>query len=462
AEKKFLLYDVNFGEGFNLRRDVYMRVANTVRSLRDSGENYILVLPPWGRLHHWKRMEVALSWRLFFDLESLNRFIPVIEFEDFLDENRPIDQVIYLQHYAEGWGTEYVRKFEKRSCLPPAESHYKQVEEFKWKGWFYSYEDVYSRNFQCVSIQGDSGTLKDLLKHSNFSESTSIMVDRAETILHEHYGEVDYWKARRSMRYSNDLVDVADAFRKKYLDSDDKRDKTKLVDDWTKEKPRRTAIGGPYLGIHWRRRDFLYAKKAQLPTIPGTAKILQDLCKKLDLQKIYLATDAPDQEVDELKALLNGELEVYRFTDTQKLNDGQIAIIDQYLCAHAAYFIGSYESTFTFRIQEDREIIGFPISTTFNRLCPDTEPTCEQPCKWKIVYSSGGGGSGGGGSGGGGGSSGSSIPCLLSPWSCWSDCSVTCGKGMRTRQRMLKSLAELGDCNEDLEQAEKCMLPECP
>ncbi|KAG5199581.1 spondin-1 [Ovis aries] len=54
------------------------------------------------------------------------------------------------------------------------------------------------------------------------------------------------------------------------------------------------------------------------------------------------------------------------------------------------------------------------------------------------------------------------IPCLLSLWSEWSDCSVTCGKGMRTRQRMLKSLAELGDCNEELEQVEKCMLPECP
>lgn len=38
---------------------------------------------------------------------------------------------------------------------------------------------------------------------------------------------------------------------------------------------------------------------------------------------------------------------------------------------------------------------------------------------------------------------------------------MTCGKGMRTRQRMLKSAAELGDCNEELEQAEKCMLPEC-
>lgn len=52
------------------------------------------------------------------------------------------------------------------------------------------------------------------------------------------------------------------------------------------------------------------------------------------------------------------------------------------------------------------------------------------------------------------------IPCMLSPWSEWSECSVTCGRGVRTRQRMLKS--DPAECTEELEQTEKCMLPECP
>ncbi|XP_029009296.1 spondin-1-like isoform X2 [Betta splendens] len=52
------------------------------------------------------------------------------------------------------------------------------------------------------------------------------------------------------------------------------------------------------------------------------------------------------------------------------------------------------------------------------------------------------------------------IPCMLSPWSDWSQCSVTCGRGLRTRQRMLKS--DPATCLEELQQTEKCMLPDCP
>ena len=83
---RYLLYDVNLGEGFNLRRDVYMRVANLVRNLNKDAP-WVLVLPPWGNLYHWKSRhldQIGIPWSLFFDLPSLRRFVPVIEFEEFL------------------------------------------------------------------------------------------------------------------------------------------------------------------------------------------------------------------------------------------------------------------------------------------------------------------------------------------------------------------------------------------
>ena len=63
-DKRYLLYDVNPGEGFNLRRDVYMRVANMMKLLREK-QNWILVVPPWRKLYHWRSAieQNALPWR---------------------------------------------------------------------------------------------------------------------------------------------------------------------------------------------------------------------------------------------------------------------------------------------------------------------------------------------------------------------------------------------------------------
>lgn len=47
------------------------------------GQNYFLVLPPWFT-PHWRNRQEAEKWSEFFDLNSLNRFVPVIEFTDFL------------------------------------------------------------------------------------------------------------------------------------------------------------------------------------------------------------------------------------------------------------------------------------------------------------------------------------------------------------------------------------------
>ena len=47
---RYILYDVNPSEGFNLRRDVYVRAACFVKKLNEFDKQYQwnLVLPPWG------------------------------------------------------------------------------------------------------------------------------------------------------------------------------------------------------------------------------------------------------------------------------------------------------------------------------------------------------------------------------------------------------------------------------
>ena len=106
AAPRYLLYSVNPGEGFNLRRDVHMRAATLVSQLRTTTttttladeffEDWRLVLPPWPRLHHWRSKGVrqsSLKWETFFDVPSLGRYVPSIEFEDFLALEEELEEV---------------------------------------------------------------------------------------------------------------------------------------------------------------------------------------------------------------------------------------------------------------------------------------------------------------------------------------------------------------------------------
>lgn len=165
TEKRYLIYDVNPGEGFNLRRDVYMRVANLMEILRKK-EDWILVVPPWRRLYHWRspQEQSGIPWRKFFDLKSLNRYIPVIEFEDFVKEtgSSGIDELIYLQGYKEGWNDgQWEEKIDDRDCIN-SPVYYKD-ETGVYRGHFWGFDHVFGRKFKCVSVQGTSAILADVL-----------------------------------------------------------------------------------------------------------------------------------------------------------------------------------------------------------------------------------------------------------------------------------------------------------
>ncbi|XP_029190508.1 GDP-fucose protein O-fucosyltransferase 2-like [Acropora millepora] len=388
SDRRYLIYDVNPGEGFNLRRDVYMRVANMMKILREK-ENWILVVPPWRKLYHW-RSEIeqnAIPWRTFFDMESLNRYVPVIEFEDFIHETGSprIDEILYLQGYAEGWKDgHWEEKVDARDCID--RPIYFKDDDGLYRGYFWGYEDVFAGKFKCISVQGTSSILAPLLLEK--TSSRSVFVDRFEKVLHIHYGQLEYWKARRSLVFAKHLRDEGDKFRKEVLKSDDERDATVMDPDWTKNQKREgSANGGPYLAVHMRKGDFLYAHPDKVPSLDNTITQIKELLKKHSLNMVFLATDSTKEDVEYLKSKL--PLVTYNAPKTilNKYGDGGVAIIDQWICAHAQYFIGTCESTFSFRIHEERDILGFPGDKTFNCLCGDKElGKCEQPSKWRIVY----------------------------------------------------------------------------
>lgn len=82
--------------------------------------------------------------------------------------------------------------------------------------------------------------------------------------------------------------------------------------------------------------------------------------------------------------------EIIRYKPSEQeldaLKDGGWAIVEQLICANARYFIGTPESTYSLRIQEEREILGFDTNTTFNGFCNEKPNDICKTSQWLIVF----------------------------------------------------------------------------
>ncbi|VEN54367.1 unnamed protein product [Callosobruchus maculatus] len=285
-----------------------------------------------------------------------------------------IDEVYTLQHFEDMFET---GNFEDRMQIDKCRK--------KQNISFFFYNNITANNYHCLSYHGPVTKLVQLFLNTTAS---SILINHGEVSLHEYFGNKVYWQARRSLRYSKELVDIAADFRREHLDSTDEKDKTLLPKNWEDEKPNRKPRGGPYVAIHLRRRDFLRSRSKEIPSLENVAEQVSKTLQRLKLQTVFVATDGSAKEFEHLSSLLS-RYKVKRYTASEafrsKYKDGGVAIVDQIICSHARYFIGTHESTFTFRIEERREILGFDEDTTFNVFCSD-DRNCPKSSVWKIVY----------------------------------------------------------------------------
>lgn len=401
----YILYDVNPSEGFNLRRDVYIRLAVFLRTLRrhEGYEKAKLVLPPWSNLYHWRTSAITqtgIPWSHFFDLDSMKTYADVLDGPEFHQQYREysgaqesavvkINEVYRLFHFEDMFENGvFIDKFEQVACRKVSTPNLGRGTTFLQ---FCNYSII---DITCVKFQGSASLLHSMFqkyKSTTIEKQRIIYIYSAEIVLHDFWGNIDYWEARRSMRFSRQLVQTADKFRLDYFNSTNESDRAQRPTKWMDEKPYRKARGGDYLCAHIRRADFLYGRERTTPSLHSAAAQIKRKLLELGLRKVFISSDCSGAEFHDLKDYLK-RFKVVRFTpesdrEINRLLDGGVAIIDQIICSHARYFIGTYESTFTYRIYEEREILGFPKDLTFNTFCKNEEATnCEKNSVWSIQY----------------------------------------------------------------------------
>ena len=74
---------------------------------------------------------------------------------------------------------------------------------------------------------------------------SSLMVENFEILLHEKFGDINYWQSRYSMVYSAHLREAGNAFMRKTLGYEPNEDSTG-------REPARGG-GGEYIAVHLRR-----------------------------------------------------------------------------------------------------------------------------------------------------------------------------------------------------------------
>lgn len=211
-------------------------------------------------------------------------------------------------------------------------------------------------------------------------------------MLHDHWGNDEFWKCRRSMRFNARLIEKANDFRVENFNSTDILDEVEKPVRWLDEREGKRRIkGGDYICAHLRRADFVYGRERTTPTLRSASTQIKMLAKQLSLDQVFLASDCSRAELMDLLSFMK-RLRVYKYIPHVEegeapLKDGEVAIIDQIICSKARYFIGTYESTFTYRIYEEREIFQFPTPTSFNTFCKNENLSeCERNSVWPIVY----------------------------------------------------------------------------
>lgn len=402
--RRFLLYDVKPGEGFNLQKEIFIRAAHLAAALNAANSSaagntlsrWTVVLPPWCSLAHWRvRPGTAREWGAFFDPDHLNSHpgLDVVEYSEYVgggggDGTDCVDLVIQMETFRPNeWTPQHhrmpcskmraamrVRRTEGRdwvvaeysgNCTTMLGSRAVCLQTWARSAAFLApiiLEEM--KNMENPGPEGTTGTppprcppRRDVA--SALGSSVSPPASFFEfSVLVRHLdlttGPYDerYYRYRELMFPAKRIRDAAEAYIKnKDIGLSDQR----------------------YIAAHVRRSDFIqYAHPDTTPSLETAAGTLKYLLAKGAAQTppidvVFVATDATDAEKMELRRLVPG----VRYFQQDLGHPGENAAVEQWVCSLSSFFVGTQLSRFTLAIQEERDLLGVPSWATWHHFCKE-------------------------------------------------------------------------------------------
>lgn len=240
-----ILYDVNPSEGFNLRRDVYLRLAVFLRKVQaqPGWRSAKLVLPPFRNLYHWQSTshtsatDVSYFWNHYFELGSLAAYADVLDMWQFFDSEQSDAtlQVVQLRGYRDMFENgQFVEKFELAKHPIRVQRPISSVMGYgnlsqSAGGW------MWPSRFQGSAMQLQS-MVELVWRRAGMPRHLRVMVRNAEVTLHDGFGDAEFWRARRSMRFADALVAEAEEFRRDVMGESGAADGVQRPERWQDEK----------------------------------------------------------------------------------------------------------------------------------------------------------------------------------------------------------------------------------
>ncbi|CAK0807914.1 unnamed protein product, partial [Prorocentrum cordatum] len=373
ALRRFLLYDVKRGEGFNLQREVFPRVGWIVWQLNEAAKQlckgsfgpgrcaqWTLVLPAWCQLAHWHTDSTHIAWRDFFDARALNSTrIPIMEFDEYVTEvgGPHVDFAVSLSQERVPEKERYGRRggfygWARRldSCSSPVPHSWSEESQ----RWHVEYSGgceggVLARELRCGLLSSPlPRDVVDLASAAGSEGATAVLLKGCDAVSPASPAELDSVGLREAMLFAKPIRAAGEEFMRAQLG------------------------GGSFLAAHCRRTDFL---SAHAKTTPGPAAIAEQINAILleqDLGAVFVATDAPEDLSGELRGRIDAPVVFLRDVPSVAAglgHPGKVAAVEMWVAARAAFFVGTSESRFTAHIQLERGWLGKARATSERVLC---------------------------------------------------------------------------------------------